>query len=146
MSKAILGRHLRRMISHSFQCVQKQSECPFAVCPSLDEYEPLIGEGCCQSPLDVFPSSNTTIVHEHQGTKAEGVAVLVAEVSFCCCPDMGKDEVAGSFTGEALEVYAVPCWNCRCEDAWIGAQKRRSVVAYSEAIAVVWSPAIKTKP
>lgn len=73
------------------------------------------------------------------------MAVLVAEVSLCCCPDVGEDEVTSCFAGEALEVYAVPCWDSRREDAWIWTQKRRGVVAYSEAIAVVWSPAIKTE-
>lgn len=74
------------------------------------------------------------------------MAVLVAEVAFGGCPNVGEDEVTSSFAGEALEIYTVPSWNSGCEDAWIGAQKGRSVVAYSKAIAIMRSPAIKTKP
>lgn len=49
---------------------------------------------------------------------------------------MGENKGGSGFGSETFEVFAVPGRKGRGEDAWVGAEGRRSVETHAEAIAV----------
>lgn len=73
------------------------------------------------------------------------MAILVTEVSFCGCADVGEDKVTSSLASQAFEVDAIPGWNGRRKDTWVWPKKGRGVVPYSKAIAIVRPPAIESE-
>ena len=94
MTEAISLLHfIIRVYAHSLERVQKQRKCPFTVRTASHTFEELICHFCDQFPLDTqLPAAYTTIMHPHQRTSAERVAVAVAQCSFRTGSDVCEDE------------------------------------------------------
>jgi hypothetical protein len=70
------------------------------------------------------------------------VAVGVGEVAFGRGANMCEDQRGRRLRGYPRQVDAVPGGNCGREDARLRSKRGRSVVADTEAIAVVWTAAV----
>jgi hypothetical protein len=81
-------------------------------------------------------------MHEHQALIRERVAIRVGQVALCCGANVCEYERGCGFGSDAREVDAVPRGNGRREDAWFGTERGRCVVSDTEAVAIVWSPAV----
>lgn len=122
-------------MAHSFQSVEVQRKRPLAIRTTMNPKVPFICQPLAQFTFDVFPSSQPPVVHPHQTTVAERMAVVIAEGTFGGGANVGEDEGRGGFGGDALEVDAVPGWDDRGEDAWFGAEFGVGIVSYSKAVA-----------
>ena len=129
-----LGAGIR---TQSFQAVHEQGKRPFAIRTALNEEIPFIVELFAQTPLDVLPATQTTVVHPHQTAIGKGVAVVFAQGTFCGSADVGEDQPGGGFGGEAVQVGAVPSGHGGCEEARTGAEFRIGVEANAEAVGIV---------
>lgn len=119
------------------QTVQEESKGPFAVRVSLNAHEPLLAHTQGDFALDVSPTGDVAVVHEHETAVGERVAVEVRNAAFCRGAHVGEDEGRGRFGGEAGEVDAIPSGGRAGEDARVGSQGWWRVVANAEAVAVV---------
>lgn len=117
--------------------VQKQGKRPLAISPSLDSVEPFCVDGQGQRTLDVLPASNVAVVHPHQGSIEERMAVAIGQRSLGRCSQVGKYERRGGFGGQPFQIDAVPRRDRRGEDARLGAQGWSGIVANSETVAIV---------
>lgn len=124
------------------ETVEEGSEGPLAVCGSLDEGKPFLVQAHGQSAFDLAEAADASIVHEHQALVAEGVAVRVAKVPLGGRAHVCEDERGRRLGRDPRQVDAVPCWDRRGEDAGLGAEGWRGVVADTEAVAVVWTAAV----
>ena len=125
------------------QQIQIQRKRPFTIRPTLDAQEPLVRERIGQCPLNILPSTDVAVVHEHQRLVLERVAVVIRERALGCGAHVCKDEIRAGLGCEAFKVLAVPGGKGRREDAWFGAEFGVCVEAYSEAIAVYWTAVIE---
>ena len=119
------------------QTVQEDRESPFAISTSLYAQKPLICYTANQSALYSSPAPDPSIMHEHNSPVSEGVAVLLAQTALGRRPDMSKDQTTRGLRRETGEIWTVPGWDRRGENAWKIAEMGAGVVAYAEPIAVV---------
>lgn len=75
-------------------------------------------------------------MHPHQSLVLEGVAVGIGEGAFGCGADVGEDQVRACFGRQAFEVFAIPGWERRGEDARVWAEFWVCVKAYPKAVTI----------
>ena len=74
------------------QRVKEESKGPFTVRVSLDAHEPLLAYAQGDFALDVSPTGDVAVVHEHEAAVGERVAVGVRNAAFCRGAHVGEDE------------------------------------------------------
>lgn len=119
------------------QTVEEESKSPFAVSVSLNNHEPFLSHAQCDFSLDMSPAGNVAVVHEHETAVGERVAVRIGKAALGGSAYMGEDQRGCGFRGETGEIDAVPSGRRAGEDAGVGSEDWRSVVANAEAVAVV---------
>lgn len=81
-----------RVTARFVQAVEEEGKGPLAVRVALDAHEPLLPDAQGDFPLDVSPTGDVAVVHEHEAAVGEGVAVGVGQAAFCRGADVGEDE------------------------------------------------------
>ena len=130
------------IVAHSVQCVQKDGERPLTVGVSTHAAEPFLSKSYGKISLDVLPAADIAIVHPHEAFVMEWVAVGVRKGSFGGGTDMGEDQIRCCFGTEAMKIYAIPSRYGGSEYARFWTQRRRCVIAKTEAITVVRSASV----
>lgn len=126
-----------RILTQPLQAVEEEGEGPFAVGATLHVQVPLVMQALPKPPLDVFPTSQATVVHPHQAIMVERVAVVLGERALRRGSDVGENKSRGRLGGNAMKIGAVPCGNRRREETRGGAEFRVSIKANAESIGVV---------
>lgn len=127
------------IMSGFLHAVEKQGKGPFAIGPPLDAVEPFGVNGQGEGALDVLPAFNVPVVHPHQASVAERMAVAVRERSLGRGAQMGKDQGGRGFARQSFQIDAIPGGHGGGEDARLRAEGWRCVVANTETIAIMRS-------
>ncbi|MCJ1407568.1 hypothetical protein MMC19_001639 [Ptychographa xylographoides] len=130
-------RQLVRVDARPLQAVEEQRERPFGVRAALHAEEPFLAEAEGQRAFDERPGGDAAVVHPHEPRVAEGVAVCVGEGAGGGGAHVGEDQRRSRVGGQTREVDAVPGRDGGGEEARLGAERGRRVVADAEAVAVV---------
>lgn len=165
VSKAVFLLHLIVWVgAESLQAVEEEGKRPLAVGAASHALEPAVAHARHQPPLDAhLPASDAAVVHPHERSARERVAVGIGEGALGAGADVGEHQRADGLAGQALEVAAVPGGDGGSEDAGLGAQvylvllgsrgvlvglvgpARRGVVAHAEAVAIVRTAVVQTQ-
>lgn len=88
-----LGFLIVRVITQSLQTVEEQGKAPLRVGAACDASKPAVANVADQLALDTaIPTSNSSIVHEHQASAAERMAIALGQSSLSTGTDMSEDE------------------------------------------------------
>lgn len=77
MAEAILGWWVHRVDSQRFQRIEVEGECPLTIGAPLDHEEVLVPYGADELALDSVEVCEMAIVHKHQASIRERVAVAL---------------------------------------------------------------------
>ncbi|KAI6751627.1 hypothetical protein HG531_006323 [Fusarium graminearum] len=66
------------VVAKSLEGIEKESKRPFAVGAALDAQVPLVGQALTEASLDVFPSTESSIMHPHQASMCKRMTVVFA--------------------------------------------------------------------
>ena len=78
-------------MSHLFQGIHEERKGPFRICTALNVEIPFISQSFAESSLDMFPTSESTVVHECKTTIRKGMTVIFAETTFGGGSDVSED-------------------------------------------------------
>ena len=119
-----LGIVVVGIVSKAFETVEEEGKAPLRVGAAIDASEPAVANVTDQLALDTaVPASYSSVVHEHQASAAERVAVALGQGAFGASADVGEDERRYRLAGQSRQVGTVPGGDDRGEDTRVGAEK-----------------------
>ena len=88
------------VIAQSFQTVEEQCKAPLRVGAACDASEPSVANIADQLPLDTtVPTSNSSIVHKHQASATERMAIAFGQSSLGTGADVSENEWRDGLAG-----------------------------------------------
>lgn len=92
MAEAVLGWRAFWVDTQRLQRIEEEGECPLTVRAPLNHEEVLILNGAGELALDSVEVCEVAIVHKHQASVGERVAVALRQCASGCGTHMGKHQ------------------------------------------------------